>query len=57
MIFLKSLNGKRTYILAALGGLVVALTLAGVIPQETSDLLLAALGFGGLSALRAGLKK
>ena len=54
---IEKLNGKRTYILAAVGGLVVALSLAGVISPETADVLLKLIGFGGLAALRAGVAK
>ncbi len=47
------LKGKKTYILAALGGLVVALSWAGVIDQVLADRLLQIMGFGAIAALRA----
>ena len=53
MKLLDLLKGRRTYICALLGGLVVALKLLGKLDAATSDTLLALLGFGGLAALRA----
>lgn len=55
--FIKALEGKKTLIMCALGGLTVALKLGGVITDELADALLAALGFGGLAALRVSKKK
>jgi len=52
-----SLTGKRTYICAVLGGLVVALRILELIDGPTAEALLGLLGFGGLAALRAAVGK
>lgn len=54
--FLAVLEGKRTYIVAGLGAIVVGLWLANIIDNNMADKLLALLGFGGLAALRAAKK-
>lgn len=50
---LKFLEGKRTFILCALGGITVALRLGNVISDETAKSLMELLGFGSVAALRA----
>ena len=50
------LEGKRTYIVAALGIVTVALWYVGVVDDQGADKLLSLLGFGGLLALRASKK-
>jgi hypothetical protein len=50
------LQGKKTYLCAGAGGVVIVLYLAGVIERSTADALVAACGFGSLAALRASLK-
>lgn len=49
------LVGKKTYLLAAAGGVVVALNLAGVIDAATAAKLAGLLGFGSVAALRSGI--
>jgi hypothetical protein len=51
------LSGKKTYILAGLGTIVVGLWMFGVIDQATADYVLAAIGLGSIAALRAGIAK
>ena len=53
---LNFLKGKKTFICAALGGVVVALKLAGVLDGQTMETLLALLGFGAAASLRAAIK-
>jgi len=48
------LRGKKTYIFAALGAIVVFAKLIGWIDDVTMNVLLGLLGFGGLAALKAG---
>lgn len=50
------LEGKRTYIAALAGAIVVFLNLVDVIDQQTANVLLSLFGFGGLAALRAAKK-
>lgn len=57
MKLLQILKGKKTLICAALGGLVVALKLAGVVDDSLASTLLELMGFGGLAALRLALAK
>lgn len=47
------LEGKKTYISAVCGAVVVFLKLTNVLDEQTSNTLLALFGFGGLAALRA----
>lgn len=47
------LEGKRTYIAAALIALVTFLRYAGLLDDSVSEILLTLLGAGGLAALRA----
>jgi hypothetical protein len=51
------LRGKKTYIVTILAGLVLAGYLLGWLDEKTTDALLVMLGFGGLAALRAGVRK
>ena len=51
------LPGYKTYILAILGGAVVAAKLAGLIDEEMATTILAGLGFGTAATLRAGVAK
>ena len=51
------LSGKKTYILTGCGTIVVGLWMFGVIETQVADYCLAALGFGSLAALRAGVTK
>jgi len=53
MTMFTSFSGYRTYIFAAAGAAVVFCLLMGWVDNETADMLLAVLGFGGLAALRA----
>ena len=50
------LKGKKSYIIAAGGAVVIGLYLAGVLDLTTTNILLGLLGFGGIAALRAGMK-
>ncbi len=51
------LKGKKTYILATLGALVVFVKFLGWIDEATANTLLGLLGFGAFATLRAGGKK
>ena len=51
------LSGKKTYLVAALGVVVVGAYLLGGITEATCDTLLGLLGIGGLATLRAALKE
>lgn len=48
-----SLAGYRTYLCAAAGAGVVFALLMGWVDEQTANMLMAILGFGGLAALRA----
>lgn len=50
------LRGKKTYLCAGAGGVVIVPYFVGVLEKSTADALLAACGFGSLAALRASLK-
>ena len=50
------LEGKRTYLLAAVGAVVQGLVFAGVLTQEQASPLLGFLGFGAAASLRAAVK-
>jgi len=50
------LSGKKTYILAFIGGTVLALNLLGVIDQDVANQILTMLGFGSIVTLRASIK-
>jgi hypothetical protein len=50
------LQGKKTYLCAGAGGVVIVLYFVGALEKSTADALLAACGFGSLAALRASLK-
>lgn len=54
---IKNIDGKKTYIMAALGGVTVVLFFLNVIDAETANMFLGLLGFGGLAALRHGVGK
>lgn len=47
------LKGKRTYICAIAGAIVVFLQFINIIDSHVATTLLALLGFGGMAALRA----
>lgn len=49
------LKGKRTYITAALGGIVLVAQLLGYIPAELADKLYILLGFTGMVTLRSSI--
>ena len=49
------LRGKKTYILVACGLAVSAFDMTGMITDNTANTALAALGFGSLATLRAGI--
>lgn len=51
------LSGYRTYIMAFFGAVTVAAYGLGWIDADTASVLLGLEGFGGLAALRAGVKK
>lgn len=50
------LRGKKTYILATCGAIVVFAKLAGWFDEETANTLLALLGFGSFATLHAAKK-
>lgn len=52
-----ALPGKKTYLVVAAAALVLVAYALHWIDEQTADMLLAALGFGGLAALRAGIHK
>lgn len=54
--FLKMLEGKRTYIMAAAGAIVQGLVFAGVLTQEQATPILGMLGFGAAASIRAAVK-
>ena len=54
--FMKVLEGKRTYILAAAGAIVQGLVFAGVLTQEQATPILGFLGFGAAASIRAAVK-
>ena len=56
MKFFDFLKGKRTYIFAGLGAIVVFCYWMTWIDYIIAEQLVAMLGFGGLAALRAGIK-
>jgi hypothetical protein len=51
--FLKALDGKKTYLMAAAGAIVQGLVFAGILTQEQATPILGMLGFGAAAALRA----
>lgn len=51
--FMKAIEGKKTYILAAAGAIVQGLVFAGTLTQEQANPILGFLGFGAAAALRA----
>jgi hypothetical protein len=53
----KQLEGYKTYILSALAILVILLEGLGKLPTHTAETLVTMLGFGGVMALRHGMKK
>ena len=55
MDVLTYLRGKKTYSLVACALGVVALNLTGLLDDTATNMALAALGFGGLATLRAGI--
>jgi len=57
MKIIEFLKGKKTYILAICGGIVMALWYAGIIEDKARDMLLGLLGFGGMATMRAGVQK
>lgn len=54
--FMKAIEGKKTYIFAALGAVVQGCVFAGVLTQEQANPILGFLGFGGIASLRAAVK-
>lgn len=52
---LSRLSGQRTYILAALGAIIVGLKMAGILSPEAADSLLTILGVGSVASLRAAI--
>lgn len=56
MKFLQFLEGKKTFILAGIGGIVTALLYAGVITQEQATPILTMLGLGTAATVRAAIK-
>lgn len=54
---LEFLSGKKTYLQAAAGVAVIGAYLFGLLDQETAGTLVAALGFGSIATLRAGISK
>jgi hypothetical protein len=50
------LKGKKTYILAAAGGVIIFGYILGWIDSTVANVLLGLLGFGGLATLRAAIK-
>lgn len=54
---LNFLSGKKTYLMSALGLVVIGLWLFGVIDQAIAEKALVALGFGGAISLRAAVAK
>lgn len=57
MNVLKLLSGKKTYILAGGGIVVVAGYMLGLLDKDTADTALAALGFGSVATLRVAIAK
>lgn len=51
------INGKKTYILVALGLTVQSVNLLGYLDESTSNTILAYLGLGTIATLRAGIAK
>lgn len=51
------LSGKKTYLLSVAGLAVIGAWMLGWVDSEVAEKALAALGFGGAIALRAGLAK
>ena len=51
------LSGKKTYIIAVLAGIVVAVQSLGYIDNDMATTILGFLGAGGLATLRAGVSK
>lgn len=54
--FMAFLQGKKTYIFAAVGAVVQGLVFAGVLTQEQATPILGFLGFGAAASLRAAVK-
>ena len=54
--FMAFLQGKKTYIFAAVGAVVQGLVFAGVMTQEQATPILGFLGFGAAASLRAAVK-
>ena len=51
------LSGKKSYIIAACVGLVVAARFLNLLDETTYQVLLGLLGAGGIASLRAGITK
>lgn len=51
------MSGYKTYLVSVLGIIVIALNVAGIVPDSARDELLKVLGFAGLAALRAAVTK
>jgi len=51
------LSGKKTYILAILGGVAMAIYLLGWIDKAVLEIIFGILGFGGLATLRSAVAK
>ena len=49
------LNGKKTYIVAVLGGIVIAVHSMGFLSAEMATGILGLLGFTGVATLRSGI--
>lgn len=55
--FMSFFEGKKTYLSAGLGALIVFARLLNLITDEQFQLLASLAGFTGLTALRLGMKK
>jgi hypothetical protein len=54
---MNALSGKKTYLVAALAGIAMALRVAGVIDDEMLRWALGLLGVGGVVTMRAAVAK
>lgn len=54
---LNSMDGKKTYIVAGLAGLVVFLHIGDILPAEQTYSLLSLLGVGSIATIRHAIQK
>jgi hypothetical protein len=56
MKIIETLKGKKTYILAVIGGIVFTLQILGIIDNEVASQILTFLGLGSIATIRNAIK-